>query len=56
MKNRRRKSNNNEIKQKIVTRCKIKMSPVFESDTCKDFSKKESSIAGDFCKNCKNSF
>ena len=58
MNNRRRKKTNKNIenKHKTVTRCKHKMIPVFESDTCKDFIKKENLEANTNCKNCKHSF
>ena len=56
--NRRRKSQNNrtEIKNNRIIRCKSKMIPVFESDSCKDFIKKANTESNNICKNCKNSF
>jgi len=57
MNKRNRKTNNNrQIKNKKVIRCKIKMSPVFESDTCEKFIKNESTVSDKICKYCKNSF
>lgn len=54
---RRKKSNKNtENKHKTVIRCKRKMIPVFESDICKDFIKKENLEANKNCGNCKYSF
>ena len=58
MNNKRRKTSNNRnkiIKNKI-TRCKSKMIPVFEHDTCEYFIKKEHTESGNICKNCENSF
>jgi hypothetical protein len=55
--NRRRSSKNQtKIKNKKITRCRSKMIPVFESDTCVDFIKKDNSEANNICKNCINSF
>ena len=57
--NRKRKkssSNKKTIKNNKIMRCKSKMIPVFESDTCKDFFKKENEESNNICKNCKNSF
>jgi hypothetical protein len=58
MNNRKKKSSNNKtpIKKNIITRCRSKMIPVFESDTCEYFIKKEHSNSNNNCKNCKNSF
>jgi len=41
--NRKRKKSNNKtsIKKNKITRCKNKMIPVFENDTCEDYLKKE---------------
>lgn len=52
----RRTNNNRQIQNKKVIRCKTKMSPVFESDTCEKFIKKDNSVSDKICKNCKNSF
>ena len=49
----RRTNNNSQIKNKKVIRCKTKMSPVFESDGCNNFIKKDNTQSE---KNCKNSF
>ena len=56
--NRKRKQlkNNAIIKKKVIIRCKSKMIPVFESDNCGDFIKKEGREPDHICKNCKNSF
>jgi len=55
--NRRRRTNNRtSIKNKKIIRCRSKMMPVFESDNCKDFVKRENSESNNTCKNCKNSF
>jgi len=56
MNKRRKKSFRNETKSKKIIRCKIKMIPVFETDTCDKFSKKENTDTNKICKNCKNSF
>ena len=57
MNRRNRKTNKNiQIRNKKVIRCKTKMSPVFESDTCEKFIKSESTLSDKICKNCKNSF
>ena len=58
MNQRRKKSSNNKttIKKGKITRCKSKMIPVFENDTCKKFIKKEHTDANSNCKNCKYSF
>ncbi len=54
--NRRRKPNDQtQIKKKII-RCRNKMIPVFESDNCENFIKKDHSESDKNCKNCKNSF
>jgi len=56
--NRRKKSSNYKtvIKSNKIIRCKSKMIPVFESDNCKDFTKKENAESNNVCKNCKHSF
>jgi len=56
--NRRNKKtyNKKQIKSKNVIRCKTKMSPVFESDSCDNFIKKDNAQSEKNCKNCKNSF
>ena len=57
--NRRRKkssNNNSNNKKSKIIRCSSKMIPVFESDTCEDFIKKENAEADNICKNCINSF
>ena len=56
--NRKRKKSNNKtsIKKNKITRCKNKMIPVFENDTCEDYLKKEHSDSNTICKNCKHSF
>jgi len=58
MNRQRKKSSNNksDTKSTKIIRCSNKMIPVFESDTCEDFIKKESSVANNICKNCINSF
>ena len=49
MNRRRKKSSNNktEIKNYNIIRCKSKMIPVFESDNCEDFIKKDFVTADD---------
>jgi len=54
--NRRRPSNKPTQQKKTIMRCKSKMIPVFDSDTCKDFLKKENEESNNICKNCKHSF
>ena len=58
MNRKKRRSSKNEIsiKNKKIMRCKSKMIPVFESDNCKDFIKRERAESNSICKNCKNSF
>lgn len=58
MNRRRKKSSDNkkEIKNYNIIRCRSKMMPVFESDYCEDFIKKENSDSKNICKNCINSF
>ena len=58
MNNRRNKSKKDKIvikKDKII-RCKVKMKPVFESDTCDLVIVKENKDSNKICKNCKNSY
>jgi hypothetical protein len=50
------KNKKNLIKNKKIIRCNLKMQPVFESDTCKDFIKKDNVDSNIICKNCNNSF
>lgn len=57
--NRRRKRSSNiktVTSQKKIIRCRSKMQPVFESETCENFLKKEDRESDKFCKNCKHSF
>jgi len=55
--NRKRKSNRNEqLNPKKVIRCRSRMSPVFEYDTCSKFVKKSGEISNNICMNCKHSF
>jgi hypothetical protein len=58
MNGRRRKPRNNKTKiiSKKIIRCKTKMIPVFESDTCEKFTKRVNSESASICKNCENSF
>ena len=58
MNGRRKKSNVNKTKisSKKIIRCSNKMIPVFESDTCENFTKKVNSESVSICKNCVNSF
>ena len=57
MNNKRRTSNNKKVNvKKKITRCKSKMVPVFESDTCEYFKKKEHTDSYNICKNCEHSF
>lgn len=58
MNGRRRRSSNTkkETKNYKIIRCRSKMMPVFESDNCEDFIKKENSDPKNICKNCVNSF
>lgn len=58
MNRKRRKSSNEKkvIKKNKIIRCKSKMLPVFDSDNCKDFIKKENSESNNICKNCIHSF
>ena len=53
----RKKSYKSEqINSKKVIRCKSRMSPVFECDTCSKFVKKSSESVDKVCINCKHSF
>jgi len=58
MNQKRKKSSNNKtaIKKDKITRCRSKMIPVFENDTCEGFIKKEHTESNNICKNCKHSF
>ena len=58
MNRRKRRTTNKKasIENKKIIRCKHKMIPVFESDICKDFIKRENTEGYEICKNCKNSF
>ena len=58
MNRKRKKSSNNKavIKKNKIMRSKSKMIPVFESDNCEKFIKKEYTDANNICKNCKYSF
>ena len=57
MNRKRRTSNRKETNnKKVIIRCKSKMIPVFESDNCKDFMKREAADSDKICKNCKYSF
>ena len=58
MNQKRKKSSNNKtaFKKDKITRCRSKMIPVFENDTCEDFIKKEHADSNNNCKNCKHSF
>ena len=53
---RKNRSRNKPIKSNTIIRCKKKMIPVFETDTCKDFVKKPSKETNNICKNCAHSF
>ena len=58
MNNKRRKTSNNKkeyIKNKI-TRCKSKMIPVFENDTCEYYKKRDNTDSNNICRNCEHSF
>jgi hypothetical protein len=57
MKRKRRSSTKKtEPKNNTIIRCKSKMMPVFEHDTCTDFIHKANGDAASICKNCKHSF
>jgi len=58
MNNRKRKSSYNRkvIINNKITRCKSKMIPVFERETCEFFIKKEHTDTNNICKNCEHSF
>ena len=58
MNGRRKKSNDNKTKisSRKIIRCSNKMIPVFESDTCENFTKRVNSESTNICKNCVNSF
>ena len=54
---RKRRSGNKPMNKKnTIMRCKSKMIPVFDSDTCERFFKKENTDSNNNCKNCSNSF
>lgn len=55
--NRNKKNNNKKIySTNEVIRCKTKMAPVLEQDTCNEFLGRDSTDSNHICKNCKNSF
>ena len=57
MNNKRRTMNNKKVITKNkITRCKSKMVPVFENDTCEYFKKKDHTDSENICKNCAHSF
>ena len=59
MRNSNRRKKNNDKKTYAtneVIRCKTKMAPVLEQDTCKEFLVRDSTNSNHNCKNCKNSF
>ena len=58
MNRKRKRSSNNktEVKKHKIIRCKSKMIPVFENESCEGFSKKERAESIDICKNCRYSF
>jgi hypothetical protein len=56
MSRRRRQRNEKKTNNKTVIRCKNKMIPVFETDTCKEFVKKDQTNTNNICINCKYSF
>ena len=58
MNRRRKKSSNNKttITKNKITRCRSKMIPVFENETCVDFVKKEDKESNQICKNCIHCF
>jgi len=53
--NRRRRNDENK-KQKKVIRCKALNRPVFEHETCSQFSSKVNSNNQNNCENCKHAF
>jgi len=56
MSKRNRSRYNKEKQNKNIIRCKEKMIPVFETDTCEKFEKKAGVENTKICKNCKYSF
>jgi len=58
MNRKRKKSKNNNIEKKKdkIIRCRVKMIPVFENDTCELIIKKGNMESDNVCKNCKNSY
>lgn len=48
--------NKKSIKNNKIIRCRKKMIPVFISDTCEDFIKKDRTESGNMCQNCRYSF
>jgi len=54
--NNRNRRNNQEKKKSNVIRCKIHNRPVFEHETCPQFSIKNSTNNEKTCINCLNSF
>ena len=57
--NQRRRNKSNQEKSKKngkIMRCNLLVRPVFESDSCHDFSKNINKDADNNCRNCKHSF
>jgi len=56
--NRRRRSSNRRptTQSKKIIRCKQKMMPVFDQDTCEQFTQKTSADTTKICKNCVHAF
>jgi hypothetical protein len=53
---RKKRKNNNDIKQKKIIRCKALNRPVFEHEVCSQFVSKTSSNDKNNCENCKHAF
>jgi hypothetical protein len=54
-KNRRRRNNENKIRQKVI-RCKALNRPVFDHEVCSLFSLKVNSNTQNNCENCTHAF
>ena len=58
MRKKQRKTTNHKetLTNNNVIRCKTKMIPVLENETCEKFQQKQHTEAERICKNCINSF
>jgi len=51
-----RSNQRQEVNQKKVIRCNLLKRPMFEQETCSEFTKDGTLDSNQYCKNCKHSF